>query len=139
MATVVDFAACELLLHTKFPNLTQKGVLFNAHALPGSHLHQRFASAVAAAPHMRVDVMLHGTHEANIASVLAQGLRRDRARSGGFWLTDCAVTAGQYARGASRLVAFAVLRPVEAAGAASIYVLTLEQEALILPLFILSP
>lgn len=136
MATTVDFATCETLLRSKFPALTQKGVLFNAHALPGSHLHQRFSAAAARAPHKHVDVMLHGTSEANIPSVLSQGLLRSHARSGGFWLTDCHQTADGYARGASRVVAFAVLRPRDATH--PIYTLSLEEEDHILPLFVLT-
>ena len=105
----LDVAALELVLATKFDKMAASARA-NPHAAPGTPLHSRFAAAAAAAaPHKVVDVMVHGTHESNVDSILQSSLR-GRESSGTCWFTDDINTASQYARGAQRLIAFAVLR-----------------------------
>ena len=106
------------------------------HASPGSNLHARFVAAAAAnTPNKVVDVLLHGTPETNVDSILSNGcgvlcgsccqqltgnenrvrlpLRLHGGSTNTSWFTSDLSTAMQYARqGAEpkRLVAFAVLR-----------------------------
>jgi hypothetical protein len=103
----VDVAALERSLARKFPTLAHRARP-NPHAAPGTPLHSRFAAA-AAAPNKIVDIMVHGTPEANVDSILQSSLR-GRPGCGTCWFTDDLNTAAQYARGAKRMIAFAVLR-----------------------------
>ena len=104
----LSVAALECALAAKFAKFGSKARR-NPHALPGTPLHARFAAAVAAAPHKKLDIMLHGSPEQNVDSILQSSLR-GRAACGRCWFTDDISTASTYARGARRLVAFAVLR-----------------------------
>ncbi len=128
---VLDIAALERSLAAKFPKLASSA-RHNPHAAPGTPLHSRFAAA-AAAPNKVVDIMLHGTAEANVDSILQSSLR-GRAGCGTCWFTDDLNTAAEYAKsrgGAKRMIAFAVLRDKGHAG--NIYTTT--DAAHHLPLF----
>ena len=107
-SSALDVAALERALAAKFSHVS-RSVRLNPHAQPGTPLHQRFVDAAAAAADSKVvDVMLHGTPEANIDSILQTSLR-GRA-CGTCWFTDDHNTASSYADSASRMIAFAVLR-----------------------------
>jgi hypothetical protein len=128
---VLDIAALERSLAAKFPQLATSA-RHNPHAAPGTPLHSRFAAA-AAAPNKTIDIMLHGTAETNVDSILQTSLR-GRPGCGTCWFTDDLNTAAEYAKsrgGAKRMIAFAVLRDKGHAG--SIY--TTNDAAHHLPLF----
>lgn len=107
-AATIDVAVLQQKLASKFPQLATSAVP-NPHAAPGTPLHSRFASAAAAAPDKVVDVLVHGTKDSNIDSILRSSLR-GRAGCGTVWFTDDIHTANGYAGGAKRMIAFAVLR-----------------------------
>ncbi len=105
----IDVAALHRTLAAKFPQLALTARL-NPHAAVGTPQHARFAAAAKArAEDMVIDVMLHGTPEKNIDSILQTSLR-GRARCGTCWFTDHLPTAAIYACGARRVIVFAVLR-----------------------------
>lgn len=111
ITTALDVAALERALSAKFSNIAS-GARHNPHAAPGTQLHSRFVKAAAeAAPHKVVDVMVHGTAEDNIDSIMQTSLR-GRAGCGTCWFTDdIQVASGHgYAMGAQRIIGFAVLR-----------------------------
>jgi hypothetical protein len=97
-------------------------------------------SAAAAARH--IHLLLHGTPEPNVNSILATSLR-GRQYCNTRWFTNSVDIAGQYARGATRMIIFAVFRPLECAyggyaglpaGGPTIY--TLREDAHHVPLFV---
>jgi hypothetical protein len=94
----------------QYPSLTD--VRLNPAAVaPRGPLYSRFAAARAATEHTHtVQLMLHGSPEANVDSILASSLR-GRPGCNSRWLTSCEITAKGYMRGASRIVVFAVLTP----------------------------
>jgi hypothetical protein len=109
LASVVDVAALERAFAAKFAAVA-RSVRRNPHAQPGTPLHERFAAAAAAAADAKTnDIMLHGTDEQNIDSILQESLR-GRAYCGTCWFTDDHDTASGYAHNARRMIAFAVLR-----------------------------
>ena len=119
-----------------------KAVVVNAHAALGMPLHQEFAAlALQLAATHEVDVLLHGSPEANVDSILRKGLCPQYCKSGPgtFWLTKHYTTAQTYMRGAKRLVAFAVLRPKNWSYVVSPYegVYTFNDARAILPMFVL--
>jgi hypothetical protein len=65
--------------------------------------------AVAAARH--IQLLLHGTPEQNVDSILATSLR-GRPHCNTRWFSNSVDVASQYARGASRIIIFAVFKPV---------------------------
>jgi hypothetical protein len=96
------------------------------------------AGAAAVVPH--IHLLLHGTPEENVDSILASSLR-GRAVCNTRWFSNSVDIAGQYARGASRLIIFAVFRPLGAPygyalphGCPTIY--TLREDAHHVPLFV---
>ena len=71
----------------------------------------RFATAWTAAMDTHdVRLLLHGSPEHNIDSILEHGVR-GRAACNTRWLTSCPITAAGYARGAQRMVVCATLLP----------------------------
>jgi hypothetical protein len=105
----LDVAALERALAAKFSAMASSARP-NPHAAPGTPLHSRFAAAAAAAAGEKVvDIMLHGSPDENIESIKQTSLR-GRAGCGTCWFTDDPSTATSYARGARRMIAFAVLR-----------------------------
>jgi hypothetical protein len=93
----------------KYPSL--RDVRVNPAVVRGWPLFTRFTDAVeAAGASSRVMLLLHGTREENIDSILTSGLR------GGLgnlrWFTSCLGIASDYARGAQRVIICAVLRPM---------------------------
>jgi hypothetical protein len=104
----IDVAALQRTLADKFPHLAPMARL-NPHAAVGTPQRTRFAAAARArAEDMVIDVMVHGTPDANIDSILQTSLR-GRA-CGTCWFTDNLPTASYYTCGARRIIAFAVLR-----------------------------
>ncbi len=118
-----------------------KDVRVNPALARGWHLLERFAAAVeAAGDTRRIELLLHGTPEANVDSVLTTPLRacpHENAR----WFSNCVAIAQQYARGAQRQVIFAVLNPTaQPYGGYGVYnrstIYTSAEEAHHLPLFV---
>jgi hypothetical protein len=106
---VVDMTQLQRTLAKKFPSMASTARP-NPHAAPGTPLHARFAAAAVAAGSSKVvDIMLHGTPETNIDSILQTSLRSQHAYHL-CWFTDTISKAVYYARGAKRIIAFAVLR-----------------------------
>jgi hypothetical protein len=92
----------------KYPSL--RDVRVNPAVVRGAPLFTRFTSAVAAAgAASRVRLLLHGTAEENIDSILTSGLRGGAGNLR--WFTSCLDVASVYARDAQRIIIFAVLRP----------------------------
>jgi hypothetical protein len=88
-----------------------KDVRVNPAIVPGAPLYERFAAAVdAAGDERRIELLLHGTYEHNIDSILASGLRGS-LYCNTRWLTSCPRVASHYTRRAKRIVIFAVLNP----------------------------
>jgi hypothetical protein len=124
--------ALQSLVAAKYPNLSDVRVNPPA-AAPRGPLFTRFAAALEATKETHtVDFMLHGTAEANIDSILKTSLR-GRPGCNQRWLTSCVSTATGYAKGASRMVIFAVLKPKVYANA-NIHIST--DDAHQLPLFV---
>ncbi len=103
----LDVPALQQKLAAKFSSaLPISDARLNPHAAPGTPLHTRFAAAaVASRGAKEVDIMLHGSPEHNVDSILQSSLRGRTC-----WFTDDVGTAADYAYGAQRIIAFAVLR-----------------------------
>ncbi len=127
-AAALDVEALRLALAKKVPALAHTARA-NPHAAPGMPLHTRFMEAAAAEEGKVIDVMLHGTSDSNVDSILQESLRGREC--GTCWFTDDLGTASQYAGGAKRMIAFAVLR--DKGHTHPIY--TTKQKAHHLPLF----
>ena len=129
--TALDIASLESRFRAKVPTLSSS-VKHNPWAAPGTRLHSRFVSALTQAADREVDVFLHGSPESNVNSILSQSLLAERSRDGyQFWFTDHIPKAMEYAGTAKRMVAFAILKPRNAANPVEI----LSDPAHHLPLF----
>ncbi len=74
----INAALMQQTLAAKFPELA-RSARPNPHAAPGTALYSRFAAAAAAeAPNKVVDIMVHGTSEQNVDSILKSSLRGRR-------------------------------------------------------------
>jgi hypothetical protein len=100
---------------------------------------RRPAGAAAIEPH--VHLLLHGTPEQNVDSILATSLRGSAYGGNMRWFSNSVDIADMYARGASRRIIFAVFRPqaeqagyVYPSGGFTIYTLT--EDAHHVPLFV---
>ena len=108
---IVDVESLRSKLATKTGVSVQK-ISLNNHAVTGTSMHSAFEQrAKALAATHEVDVLLHGSSESNVDSILRRSLSVQHSRHGSmFWLTDHLATAQGYMHGASRVVGFAVLR-----------------------------
>lgn len=133
---VVDAATLRAKLAAKVGVPVAK-VALNPHAAEGTPMHIRFVErAKALKDTHEVDVLIHGSPEQNVDSILRSSLSVQRSRHGSaFWLTEHLATAQGYMNGATRVVGFAALRRKEMNGA-GIYVLNDSQH--LLPLFAVS-
>jgi hypothetical protein len=122
-----------------YPDL--KDVHINPAIVRGAPLYERFAAAMeAAGDERRIEILLHGTPEQNVDSILTTPLRacpHENAR----WFSNCMNTAWLYACGAHRQVIFAVLNPkqVRPSGyrpSGSTYMYNSSEETHHLPLFV---
>lgn len=112
----VDVPALRAALATKL-GVPEKSIAHNSHhAGRWSSMHRQFEEiAVSLASTHQVDVLIHGSPEENVDSILEHSLSVEKSRYGSmFWLTSNLYTASEYARGASRIVGFAALRSKEA-------------------------
>ena len=95
---------------SKFADFAKDAGRLNPHAAPGTPLHTRFALAAAESKDTKVvDIMLHGTRDENVDSILKASLR-GRPGCGTSWFTDMYDTAMKYVGEERGLIAFAVLR-----------------------------
>jgi hypothetical protein len=124
--------ALERLTAAAFPALAARGIVRNPHATPGSAVYDRFVAAHRLATSKRLDILVHGTAEHNIDAITQQGLKIGPSR--GLFLTDSVAMASGYTRGATRLLACAVLRDVNDRGSVAV----LQRVDHVLPLFILA-
>jgi hypothetical protein len=115
---------------------TLKDVRVNPAVVRGATLFERFTAAVeSAGARCSVELLLHGTPEENVDSILTSPLR-GWARSQLRYFSNCEATAAAYARGAPRQVIFAVLNPAKQPIYGSKAIFTISEEAHHLPLFV---
>ena len=133
---VVDAATLRAKLAAKVGVPVTK-VALNPHASEGTPMHVAFEQRAKVLKETHeVDVLLHGSPEHNVDSILRRSLSVQHSRHGSaFWLTEHLATAQGYMNGATRVVGFAALRS-KAQNGAGIYVLNDPQH--LLPLFAVS-
>ena len=106
-------------------------------AMPETHAARFMAAWEAAMATHEIRLLLHGSPEENVDSILKHGLR-GRAECNTRWLTSCTRTAARYARGAQRITVCATLLPKGATGEVGLPgpIFTINRDEHHVPLFV---